>query len=89
MHIILFQAAAVVSCMFVVVSTLCLIVSTLPMFQQKDHNGIARKYACRGRIHQLVRELAREMPHRVLVKLTFFRKKKNFLGKQLLKGSVS
>ena len=34
---------AVVSCMFVVVSTLCLIVSTLPMFQQKDANGIARK----------------------------------------------
>jgi hypothetical protein len=33
----------VVSCMFVVVSTLCLIVSTLPMFQQKDHNGIARE----------------------------------------------
>jgi hypothetical protein len=30
--------------MFVVVSTLCLIISTLPMFQQKDLNGVARKF---------------------------------------------
>jgi hypothetical protein len=29
--------------MFVVVSTLCLIFSTLPRFQQKDLNGIVRK----------------------------------------------
>jgi hypothetical protein len=29
--------------MFVVVSTLCLIFSTLPRFQQKDENGIVRK----------------------------------------------
>jgi hypothetical protein len=34
---------AVVSCLFVVVSTLCLIISTLPMFQQKDSNGIVRE----------------------------------------------
>jgi hypothetical protein len=40
----LFQVVAVVSCMFVVVSTLCLIFSTLPRFQQKDINGIVRKY---------------------------------------------
>ena len=32
-----------VSCMFVVVSTLCLIFSTLPRFQQKDENGIIRE----------------------------------------------
>ena len=38
-----FQVVAVVSCMFVVVSTLCLIFSTLPKFQQKDENGIVRK----------------------------------------------
>ena len=37
------QVVAVVSCMFVVVSTLCLIFSTLPRFQQKDANGIIRK----------------------------------------------
>ena len=39
----LLQVVAVVSCMFVVVSTLCLIFSTLPQFQQKDDNGIDRK----------------------------------------------
>ena len=33
-----------VSCLFVVVSTLCLIISTLPMFQQRDSRGIVRKY---------------------------------------------
>jgi hypothetical protein len=38
------QVVAVVSCLFVVVSTLCLIISTLPSFQQKDANGIVRKY---------------------------------------------
>ena len=37
------QVVAVVSCMFVVVSTLCLIFSTLPRFQQKDENGIIRE----------------------------------------------
>ena len=37
------QVVAVVSCMFVVVSTLCLIFSTLPEFQQKDQNGIDSK----------------------------------------------
>ena len=40
----LFQVVAVVSCLFVVVSTLCLIFSTLPKFQQKDENGVVRKY---------------------------------------------
>ena len=39
------QVVAVVSCMFVVVSTLCLIFSTLPRFQQKDANGIIRKFS--------------------------------------------
>ena len=35
---------AIVSCLFVVVSTLCLIFSTLPAFQQKQESGkISRK----------------------------------------------
>ena len=35
---------AIVSCLFVVVSTLCLIFSTLPAFQQKQEDGkISRK----------------------------------------------
>ena len=33
-----------VSCLFVVVSTLCLIFSTLPRFQKKDKNGVIRKF---------------------------------------------
>jgi len=37
------KVVAVVSCMFVVVSTLCLIFSTLPKFQQKDQNGIVQE----------------------------------------------
>ena len=37
---------AIVSCLFVVVSTLCLIFSTLPAFQVKDEDGkISRNYA--------------------------------------------
>ena len=40
-----FQVVAIVSCLFVVVSTLCLIFSTLPAFQVKDHEGkISRKF---------------------------------------------
>ena len=39
-----------VSCMFVVVSTLCLIFSTLPRFQQKDANGIIRKFSSNYKI---------------------------------------
>ena len=40
----LVQVVAIVSCLFVVVSTLCLIFSTLPAFQQKDGSGkITRK----------------------------------------------
>ena len=39
------QVIAVVSCLFVVVSTLCLIFSTLPRFQKKDKNGVIRKFA--------------------------------------------
>ena len=35
---------AVVSCLFVVVSTLCLIFSTLPRFQKKDKNGLIREH---------------------------------------------
>lgn len=34
-----------VSCLFVVVSTLCLIFSTLPRFQKKDKNGVIRKFS--------------------------------------------
>ena len=42
--ILLQQIVAIVSCLFVVVSTLCLIFSTLPAFQQKDGSGkISRK----------------------------------------------
>ena len=38
------QVVAIVSCLFVVVSTLCLIFSTLPAFQVKDEEGnISRK----------------------------------------------
>ncbi|XP_023326887.1 potassium voltage-gated channel protein Shab [Eurytemora carolleeae] len=37
------KCVAVVSCLFVVVSTLCLIISTLPSFQQKDLSGIAQE----------------------------------------------
>jgi len=37
------KVVAVVSCMFVVVSTLCLIFSTLPRFQQKDEKGIVQE----------------------------------------------
>ena len=33
------QVVAIVSCLFVVVSTLCLIFSTLPAFQIKDEDG--------------------------------------------------
>lgn len=33
-----------VSCLFVVVSTLCLIFSTLPRFQKKDKNGLIREH---------------------------------------------
>ena len=33
------QVVAIVSCLFVVVSTLCLIFSTLPSFQQRDGSG--------------------------------------------------
>ena len=38
------KVIAVVSCLFVVVSTLCLIFSTLPRFQKKDKNGVIRKF---------------------------------------------
>ena len=38
------QVIAVVSCLFVVVSTLCLIFSTLPRFQKKDKNGVIRTF---------------------------------------------
>ena len=38
------QVIAVLSCLFVVVSTLCLIFSTLPRFQKKDENGVIRKF---------------------------------------------
>ena len=38
------QIVAIVSCLFVVVSTLCLIFSTLPSFEQNDGN-ISRKEA--------------------------------------------
>ena len=38
------QVIAVVSCLFVVVSTLCLIFSTLPRFQKKDKNGVIRRF---------------------------------------------
>ena len=45
LHILFFfQVVAVVSCMFVVVSTLCLIFSTLPRYQQKDEHGIICKW---------------------------------------------
>ena len=38
------QVVAIVSCLFVVVSTLCLIFSTLPAFHVKDESGkISRK----------------------------------------------
>ena len=38
-HSDVFQVVAIVSCLFVVVSTLCLIFSTLPAFQVKDETG--------------------------------------------------
>ena len=39
------QVVAIVSCLFVVVSTLCLIFSTLPAFQIKDEDGnISREF---------------------------------------------
>ena len=44
LYVCVFQVVAIVSCSFVVVSTLCLIFSTLPRFQQKDSNGVVRKY---------------------------------------------
>ncbi|XP_023324508.1 uncharacterized protein LOC111698406 [Eurytemora carolleeae] len=37
------KIVAVVSCLFVVVSTLCLIFSTLPKFQQKDSRGVVQE----------------------------------------------
>ena len=43
------QVVAIVSCLFVVVSTLCLIFSTLPAFQIKDEDGnISREFCSLG-----------------------------------------
>ena len=42
------QIVAIVSCLFVVVSTLCLIFSTLPAFQQKDGSGETSRKWNRG-----------------------------------------
>ena len=49
------QVIAVLSCLFVVVSTLCLIFSTLPRFQKKDKNGVIRTFILKSltRSHQI------------------------------------